>query len=151
MATRTTKTARIEDVTVKTQTAQAAEQAVPQTESEESIFATLRSMAEMCGVQIPTGRQLMLGFAVQVLVGVVGGYAAVQLCAYVAVGAMLLSGSAFIAVLLQVLVGAIAVYATMIAASRAALYVTGGKLEEHAKAVKNFAARLFQRREVRHA
>lgn len=115
---------------------------------------SFRDFAASMGFEMPSGRLLLAGLAVQVVVGFVTGYAATQLVSYVMVGALLLSGSAFLALLAAVITAVITAYLSIVAVSRSGAYITSGKLEEHAVAAKNWITGLFKnnsKKEAAHA
>lgn len=142
MATRSTKSA-----SAQTATAQAAEQVTqPHVEVPEeiSLLDMMRNVGASIGIEIPTGRQMIAGSLTMVAVSVMGSYSAIQVASYVAVGAAVLTGSAFIAFALALIVAVLGFYAAMIAASRASAYVASGKLEEHVVSVKNYFTGFFR-------
>lgn len=145
MATRSTKS-----TPAQTATAQAAEQVTQphveaiQADEEISLLDMMRNVGASIGVEIPTGRQMIAGSITMVIVSVMGTYSAIQIASYVAIGAALLTGSAFIAFLLSLLVVVAGIYAALIAASRASAYVASGKLEEHAARAKNYITGFFR-------
>lgn len=142
MATRSTKS-----TSAQTATAQAAEQVTqPHVEAHEdiSLLDMMRNVGASIGVEIPTGRQMIAGSITMVIVSVMGSYSAIQVASYVAVGAALLTGSAFIAFLLSLIVVVVGIYAALITASRASAYVASGKLEEHAVRAKNYVTGFFR-------
>lgn len=132
MATRSTKT----------QTAQAIPEA-PAAETEFSTAEMLRSMAAMTGIEIPTGRQLLVGAALSIVMGVAGGYVAAQLATYVMAGAILFTGSAFLALLAMVLTYVIGVYLTWRVTARTVSWVMSGSIEADAAAAKNWIGDKF--------
>ncbi len=144
MATRSTKS-----TPAQTATAQAAEQvtqAAPEQiiDEEISLFDMMRNVGASIGVEIPTGRQMIAGSVTMVIVSAMGTYSAIQIASYVAIGAALLTGSAFIAFLLSLIVVVVGIYAALIAASRASAYVASGKLEAQAVRAKNFVTGFFR-------
>lgn len=140
MVTRTTPKA------TKTQTAQAAEKITPVVDTnddEKSTMEMLRNFAANAGIEIPSGRRMLASSVTMLAVTALGAYSAASIASYIAVGAALLTGSAFIAFLLATIVGVISIYYTLITASKAAEYVGSGKLEEHCVAAKNWVTGLF--------
>lgn len=138
MATRNTKTA----------TAQAAAQVAPEMKADDYQFSAIqfiRYMADMAGVEIPTGKQMVAGVVVGLAVSILGSYAAGTIAAYVFMGAMLFTGSMFIAYLGMILAFVMAVYTTSIAASRAMAYVASGKLEADVVRAKDYVVGLFNK------
>jgi hypothetical protein len=104
---------------------------------------SLREFAASMGIEIPSGRRLLVGFLTQLAVGVVGGYAVGTVASYAMVGAVLFTGSMFLAWCAFILALIVGAYAVMIAASRTGQYVAGGKLEAHAAAAKSWVTGLF--------
>lgn len=143
---------------VKTQTAQAAEQAVHidpviDTNGEDNVgvWEQVRRIAAFAGKEIPTGRNALWGAVTAVAVTILGTYSGMQLAGYMAVGAIMLTGSAFIAYALLVL-GFLAAFVTsLMAASRAAAYVANGQLEKDVVRVKNYFTGFFKKSEPKAA
>lgn len=131
----------------KTQTAQAAGKITPVIDTNEqlSTMDMLRNFASMTGIEIPSGRRMLASSVTMLAVTALGAYSAASIAAYVAVGATLLTGSAFVAFLLATIVAVISIYYSLIAASRAAEYVGSGKLEAHCVVAKNYVTGFFRR------
>ena len=125
----------------KTQTAQAIPEATQATEF--SNLEMLRAMASFAGVEVPTGRQLIVGFVLSLVMGIAGGYVASSLATYVMVGALMFTGSAFLSLLAMVLVYVIGIYLTWRITSRAAAWVMSGSIESDAAAAKNWVTDKF--------
>jgi hypothetical protein len=134
----------------KTQTAQAAEKITPviDTKDEQSTMDMLRNFAAMSGIEIPSGRRMLASSVTMLAVTALGAYSTASIASYIAVGAAVLTGSAFIAFLLATVVAVISIYYTLITASRAAEYVGSGKLEEHCVAAKGYIIGLFATKTV---
>lgn len=83
----------------KTPTAQAAAQtftAVEDTNGEDiGMWDNVRSMAKLMGVEVPTGKRALWGSVTAVAVTILGTYSGMQLAGYMAVGAIMLTGSTF--------------------------------------------------------
>lgn len=139
MATRTS---------TKTQTASAIPE-IELPETEFSSFEFFKAMAEMGGVEIPTGRQVLVGFAVAFITGFAGAYATSSLASYVAVGALILSGSAFLSLLAMVLTYVIGIYLTLKVSSRVATWVASGTISEDAASAKTWLSDKFSSMKAR--
>lgn len=136
-------------VTRKTQTAKAVEAAAPAPEQivddEISLLDMMRDVGASIGVEIPTGKQMIAGSVTMVIVSILGSYSAIQVASYVAVGAAMLTGSAFIAFALAMIVAVLGFVAALIAASRASAYVASGQLEKNLVSAKNYVTGFFRR------
>ena len=104
---------------------------------------THSSMAELLGIEIPTGRRAIAGFVVTLLVSMVGGYYATMFSAYVAVAAILMTGSTFFAFIAMCIALVLGIYISAVAASRAGTYVASGHLERDAVRAKDWTLGLF--------
>ena len=103
----------------------------------------MRNMAAQFGVTLPTGREMLAGSIVTMLVGFVGGYAASAIAGYVFIGAVLLTGSMFLAWISMFITLVIGIYMSCIAASRAGAYVANGNLERDVVRAKNWVTGLL--------
>lgn len=130
----------------KTQPAPAIESiATPNEEASFSYMEFMRSMASMTGIEIPSGKQLLAATVVGLAGGILGGYVVGSVASYVFAGAVLFTGSAFIAFIAMMLTFIVGVYAASIASSRAAMYVATGKLERDAVRAKDWVVGLVKR------
>ena len=100
-------------------------------------------MAAMTGVEIPTGRQLLVGAALSIVMGVVGGYVAAQLATYVMAGALMFTGSAFLALIAMVLTYVIGVYLTWRVTARTVAWAMSGSIEKDVAGAKNWVTDKF--------
>ena len=132
-------TSKVEDANIKGETAQP----IVEDEAAFSFIEYARSMAAMAGVEIPTGRQMLAGTVVTLLVSFAGGYGAGAIAGYVFIGAALLTGSMFLAYLSMIITLVVGVYLAAIAGSRAGAYVATGGLEAHAMKAKNWVTGLI--------
>lgn len=121
----------------KTQTASAIPEAP--LEAEVSSMEMLRSMAAMAGIAIPTGREMLVCLTTSFLVGVAGAYATSALASYVAVGALVLTGSAFLALIAMILTYVVGIYLTLKVTARIGVWIASGNVKSDAVAVKNWA------------
>ncbi len=126
----------------KTQTAQAIPEA-PAAELDISYTEMLRSFASMAGVEIPTGRQLLVGAALTIIMGVAGGYVASSLATYVMAGALMFTGSAFLALLAMVLTYVIGIYLTWRITARTVSWAMSGSIQSDVAGAKNWVADKF--------
>ena len=135
----------------KTPTAQAAAQTFTEVEDTNGedigLWDNVRSMAKLMGVEVPTGKRALWGSVTAVAVTILGTYSGMQLAGYMAVGAIMLTGSAFIAYMLLILGFIAAFVSSMIAASRAAAYVATGQLEKDVIRAKNYITGFFSKPE----
>lgn len=115
----------------------------PNDEASFSYMEFMRSMASMTGIEIPSGKQLLAATIVGLAGGILGGYVVGSLATYVFAGALIFTGSAFIAFIAMVLTFIVGVYAASIASSRAAMYVATGKLERDAVRAKDWVVSKF--------
>lgn len=125
----------------KTQTAQAIPEAAH--EPEASTAEMLRSFAAMAGVKIPSGRQLLLGLVVAVVTSVAGAYATSAVASYLAVGALMLTGSAFLSLLMMVLTYAVGIYLTLKLSSRLGTWAATASIGDDLSATKNWISDKF--------
>ena len=137
MATKTTAT--------KTATAKAAEQINVAPEAEFSVYEYMRSMAVTLGVELPTGRMLLVSTIASLGAGVLTGYSAIQLASYLVVGAAVLTGSAFIAYLIAIIATIGAVYMSLVAVSKTFVYMASGQLEHDLSRAKTYVNGFFAR------
>jgi len=130
----------------KTATAQAAEQVAPAANEHEAInMADVREWAAQLGLEIPTGRQMLVGLGVSMLVGFVGGYIAAKFAIAVFLGALLLTSSAFIAWMMAIIVYILGSIAAVYAGSKVATYVTSGQAAAHIEQGVGFVRGFFRR------
>jgi hypothetical protein len=115
----------------------------PNDEASFSYMEFMRSMASMTGIEIPSGKQLLAATIVGLAGGILGGYIVGSLATYVFAGALIFTGSAFIAFIAMVLTFIVGVYAASIASSRAAMYVATGKLETDVVRAKDWVVSKF--------
>ena len=128
----------------KTQTAQA----IPEVELPEVEFSSvefIKSMASMAGIELPTGRQVLVGFAVAVVVGFAGAYATSSLASYIAMGALVLSGSAFLSLLMMVITYVIGIYVTFKATAKFSTWIASGSVKDDMSNAKNWITSKFTR------
>lgn len=140
----------------KTQTAQAAATVAQEhidpvidTNGEDKIgvWSAVRMIAGTMGYEVPTGPRAVWGAVTMVAVTILGTYSGMQLAGYMAVGAIMLTGSAFIAYALLVL-GFLAAFVTaLMAASKAGAYVANGQLEKDVIRAKNYITGFFKKAE----
>jgi hypothetical protein len=112
-------------------------------ETQFSYIEYIRNMAAQVGVEIPTGKQMLAGVIVGLAVAILGSYAAGTIAAYVFMGAMLFTGSIFVAYLGMIIAFIMTAYTASIAASRAMAYVASGKLETDVVRAKDYVTGLF--------
>lgn len=117
----------------------------PATDASEFSYAEM--MASL-GIEIPSGKQMIAATVTGLATAVLGIYGGVQIAGYVAVGAMLLTGSAFLSFITMTLVAVIAIYSSLIAASRAAAYVASGNLEGDLSRAKNWVTGFFRKEDT---
>ena len=129
----------------KTQTAAAAEQTLGAQPEEQGFYATVREYAKNMGVELPSGRMLLAGTVVQIVTSVIGGISAVQFSGYIALGVLMLTGSAFISMLCAILIAVAGIVAALVAGSRAGAYVASGGVERDVKRVGNFVRGFFKK------
>lgn len=139
MATRT------KTETAKNLNTSAPEPEVTTSETEFSATEYLRSMAASLGVEIPSGKKLLIAAITGIVVGLVGGYLGSQLAGYALVGALLLTGSSLIAFLAWLLAFAVTAYVACIAASRASMYIAAGQLEKDFDRARGWVRSVFKR------
>jgi hypothetical protein len=135
-------TVDVADVAVKAETTHTAAPA----DSDESSFSYMefmRSMASQVGLEIPSGKQMLAGSVMSIIVGLTGGYGVATIAGYVFLGAIVLSGSMFLAYLAMILAMIVGVYVVSIAAARAGAYVASGKLETDVVRAKSWVTALF--------
>jgi len=124
----------------KTATAKAVEHVVPPREDDEadvqSAFEKFSDMFDGLGFKIPSGRRMAVSVVTQFLVLGTGIYSGVQLGAVLAVGAMVLTGSAFLSFLLGFVTLALGVYTSLIAAARIGKYIALGEIDNDIKTAK---------------
>jgi hypothetical protein len=134
----------------KTQSAKAVEEQfvhVEDTTGTDDIgtWEAMRNLAASMGYEVPTGKRAIWGAVTGVAVTVLGVYSGMQLAGYLAVGAILLTGSMFLAYVLLILGSIAAIVSAMVAASRAAQYVATGQLEKDVVRAKNWVAGFFNK------
>lgn len=134
-----TKTAKPTQAQTKTQTTQ------PVVEEVQFDF---RAFAESLGIELPSGKRVLAGVGVGILLSIAGGMLTGHLASYVFVGALLFSTSMFMAYLAMIIVFVIGVYASAIIASRAASYVATGQLERDCVRAKDWVVNLFQSKKI---
>lgn len=119
----------------------------------ESAFSRWQqSTEELFGAyNVPSHRRAMAGMVAGCIVGAGLGYAGGQLLTMITVGAMALSGSAFLALLIYVIGIALICYATFTAGVKTMNYVVSSKLDEHVAKVRGVWDRVFSLKEIRHA
>lgn len=151
MSTRTTKTA-----STKTATAKAAAQAtkpvidtnVSDDQQPVSIMDTIRGFSAMAGVEMPSNKMLIISTVVSCTVGLLSAYSAVQLGGYLAVGAMLMTGSAFLAWAILIMTTLLAAYVALVSVSRTFVYMASGKLESDVNRARGWVTGFFGSKKV---
>ena len=123
----------------KTAQAKAVEQVAPPVdpidpETANDEFASWQSF--MSDFKLPSGRRMLCSVVVQFIVLGTGVYSGVQLGAVLAVGAMVLTGSAFLSFLLGFVTLALGVYTSLIAAARIGKYIALGEIDDDIKTAK---------------
>lgn len=142
--------------TTKTQTAQAAAQAtkpvidtsVSDDQQPASIMDTIRGFSAMAGIEMPSNKMLIISTVVSCGAGLLSAYSTVQLGGYLAVGAMVLTGSAFLAWAILIVTTLLAAYAALITVSRTFVYMASGKLEHDVNRARGWVTGFFGSKKV---
>lgn len=108
----------------------------------ESSAEALRASLE---AQLSDGKRQLAGALVSLTTGFVGGYAAGHIAGIVFVGAVLFTGSMFLAYVGMVLTLIVGIYAALLAASRAGAYVAQGHLERDVSRARGWVTSFFVR------
>jgi hypothetical protein len=120
----------------KTAQAKAVEQVAPPPlgDDADTSFANFTEM--FADFKLPSGRRMAVSVVTQFIVLGTGVYSGVQLGAVLAVGAMVLTGSAFLSFLLGFVTLALGVYTSLIAAARIGKYIALGEIDNDIKTAK---------------
>lgn len=102
-----------------------------------------RAFASSFGVEIPTGRRLLVASVASCATAALGTYGGLQIASYLAVGAATLTGSAFIAYTLLFIGAIIAVYSAFTASMRAASYIASRGIDRDAQRVAAWSKAKF--------
>ena len=148
MSTRTTAT--------KTATAKAAAQAtkpvidtnIRDDQQPVSIMDTIRGFSAMAGVEMPSNKMLIISTIASCAAGLLSAYSTVQLGGYLAVGAMVLTGSAFLAWAILIMTTLLAAYVALITVSRTFVYMASGKLEHDVSRARGWVTGFFGSKKV---
>ena len=105
--------------------------------------ATVESAFKMLGINMPSGTRTMLSLLASIVVAGVVGYAGSVLLGYLMVGALMLTGSAFITLAVAVLAVALTMYAGWKASGYVAGYIMSGAIDNHYHATNEFVAGKF--------
>lgn len=113
-----------------------------------SIMDTIRGFSAMAGVEMPSNRMLIISTVASCAVGLFSAYSTVQLGGYLAVGAMLMTGSAFLAWAILIMTTLLAAYVALITVSRTFVYMASGKLESDVNRARGWVTGFFGSKKV---
>lgn len=116
--------------------ARAAEQVAPPPlgDDADTSFANFTEM--FADFKLPSGRRMLCSVVAQFFVLGTGVYSAVQVGAVLAVGAAVLTGSAFLTFMVGFLTVALGLYTSLIAAARIGKYIALGEIDDDIKTAK---------------
>ena len=98
------------------------------------------STQELFGAyEVPSEKRVICGFVACAIIGAGIGYVGGLLLETIVAGAVLLSGSMFLGLLIYCIGIALLIYGSMKAGAHTMVYVTSGKIDEHATAIANKA------------
>jgi len=114
------------------------------------------STQELFGAyEVPSEKRVICGFVACAIIGAGIGYVGGLLLETIVAGAVLLSGSMFLGLLIYCIGIALLIYGSMKAGAHTMVYVTSGKVDKHVGAavakVRGVWNRVFSFKEVQHA
>jgi hypothetical protein len=119
------------------------EDAVIKNETGFSFASFTENVEAQLGFKIPTGRRMIIGLVMQLLVTGLGIYAGMQVSAYLMVGAAVLTGSASLTWMVGFLVLGLAVVAAIVAGGKVQNYILTGGVDRTYVTSKNWVTSLF--------
>ena len=114
------------------------------------------STQELFGAyEVPSEKRVICGFVAFAIIGAGIGYVGGLLLETIVAGAVLLSGSMFLGLLIYCIGIALLIYGSMKAGAHTMVYVTSGKIDEHVgkvvSKVRDTWNSVFSRKEIKHA
>lgn len=110
-------------------------------EDHASMFSSLnfdfRSFCESLGIAIPSKRRILVATVASIIVGGCIGYFGGQLLGMLVAGALVLTGSAFLSMLVYILGLCLLAYAAFVAGRKVAQYILTSNVDSDLSAVRN--------------
>lgn len=117
------------------------------------MFKWLRAQADEMGIVVPTGTRVIISLVAGLFVGGASIYMGAQVAAYLTLGAMLLTGSAFISFVMYFIAMGLAIAASFVLGGKMQSFVLSGDIDRTYEKCKSRVLGFFAtaKREVAHA